>query len=101
MRSWAQLGAVQRTACLAALPRASERFLLCHSDARAAKLIEALSTIRSMDVVVPVKRSESAINLRLRTVAKPDQDVATLLAHLGQKLPKGSKLVQNVVEKNH
>ena len=95
----------------------------------AAKLLEAVSTIRSMDVVVPVKRAEHTmdlvipvkraagaielrlrtlvkrakriINLRLRTVAKPDQDVATLLAHLGLKLPKGSKLVQNVVEKNH
>ena len=95
----------------------------------AAKLLEAVSTIRSMDVVVPakraehtmdlvvpvkraagaielrlrtlVKRAERAIKLRLRTLAKPHQDVATLLAHLGLKLPKGSKLVQNVVEKNH
>ena len=66
---------------------------------RAAKLVEAVSTIRSMDVVVPVKRGERIIDLRLRTVAKPDEDVATLLAHLGLHLPKGSKLVQNVVEK--
>lgn len=67
----------------------------------AAKLIEAVATIRSMDVVVPVKRGERTIDLRLRTVAKPDQDVAVLLAHLGLHLPKGTKLVQNVVEKNH
>jgi len=33
-------------------------------------------------------------------VAEPDPDVALLLAHLGLHLPKGSKLVQNVVEKN-
>ncbi len=66
---------------------------------RAAKLVEAVATIRSMDVVVPVKRGERTINLRLRTVAKPDEDVAILLAHLGLHLPKGSKLVQNVVEK--
>jgi hypothetical protein len=32
--------------------------------------------------------------------AKPDEDVAILLVHLGLHLPKGSKLVQNVVEKN-
>ena len=68
---------------------------------RAAKLLEALSTIRSMDGVVPVKRAAGAIELRLRTLAKPDEDVAVLLAHLGLKLPKGSKLAQNVVEKNH
>lgn len=66
---------------------------------RAAKLVEAVSTIRSMDVVVPVKRGDHIIDLRLRTVAKPDEDVCTLLAHLGLKLPQGSKLVQNVVEK--
>jgi transposase len=68
---------------------------------RAAKLVEAVATIHSMDVVVPVKRGERTIDLRLRTVAKPDQDVAVLLAHLGLQLPKGTKLVQNVVEKNH
>ena len=79
----------------------SERFVLCRSNARAAKLIEAVSTIRSMDVVVPVKRAAGAIDLRLRTLAKPDEDVAVLLAHLGLKLPKGSNLAQNVVEKNH
>ena len=67
---------------------------------RAGKLLEAVETIRSMDVVVPVKRGEEVIPLRLRTVAKPDDDVALLLAHLGLRLPRGSKLVQNVVEKN-
>lgn len=67
---------------------------------RAGKLVEAISTIRSMDVLVPVKRGDRTIDLRLRTVAKPDPDVAVLLAHLGLKLPQGSKLVQNVVEKN-
>jgi hypothetical protein len=65
---------------------------------RAAKLLEAVSSIRSMDVIVPVKRGENVIDLRLRTVAKPDADVAVLLAHLGLKLPQGSKLVQNVLE---
>lgn len=34
------------------------------------------------------------VDLRLRTVAKPDKDVAILLAHLGLRLPQGSKLVQ-------
>lgn len=66
----------------------------------ARKLIPAIATIRSMDVIVPVKRGERTIDLSLRTVAKPDKDVALLLAHLGLQLPKGSKIVQNVVEKN-
>ena len=66
----------------------------------ARKLIQAITTIRSMDVTVPVKRDERTIELRLRTVAKPDKDVALLLAHLGLQLPKGSKIIQNVVEKN-
>lgn len=68
------------------------------SNAR--KLIGAIATIRSMDVVVPVKRGERAIDLRVRVVAKPDEDVATLLAHLGLRLPKRAKLLENVVEKN-
>ena len=67
---------------------------------RAGKLVEAIGTVRSMDVVVPVKRGETTVDLRLRTVAKPDKDVALLLAHLGLRLPKGSKIAQNVVEKN-
>ena len=58
----------------------------------ARKLVEAVSTIRSMDVVVPVKRAEHTIDLRLRTVAKPDQDVAVFLAHLGLTLPKRKHL---------
>jgi len=66
----------------------------------ARKVVTAFSTIRSMDVIVPVKRAGRVLTLRLRTVAKPDPDVALLLAHLGLRLPKGSKLVQNVVEKN-
>jgi len=66
----------------------------------ARKLVAAFSTIRSMDVTVPVKRAERLVTLRLRAVAKPDPDVALLLARLGLHLPKGSKLVQNVVEKN-
>jgi transposase len=66
----------------------------------ARKLIQSIATIQSMDVTVPVRRSDREVTLRLRTVAKPDPDVAHLLAHLGLKLPKGTKLVQNVVEKN-
>lgn len=65
----------------------------------ARQLIRAVETIRSMDVIVPIRRDGETIQVRLRTVAKPDADVALLLAHLGLHLPKGSKIVQNVVEK--
>jgi transposase len=68
------------------------------SNAR--KLINAIGTVKSMDVVVPVRRADLEVKVRLRTVAKPDEDVAVLLAHLGLRLPSRSKMVQNVVEKN-
>ena len=45
--------------------------------------VEAVGTIRAMDVSVPVKRGEREVTLRLRTVARPDAEVALLLAHLG------------------
>ena len=63
------------------------------------KLIDAVATIKSMDVIVPVKRGENTIEARLRTVAKPDDDVANLIAHLGLRLPRRNKRIQNVVEK--
>lgn len=66
----------------------------------ARQLLQSVETIRSMDVVVPVKRGDVAVEVSLRTVAKPDDDVATLLAHLGLSLPRRAKFVQNVVEKN-
>ncbi len=64
----------------------------------ARKLLEGVRTVKSMDVVVPVKREETEMELRLRTVAKPDEDVGTLLAHLGLSLPRRSKVIENVVE---
>ncbi len=63
------------------------------------KLVAAFSTVHSMDLTVPVKCAGRTVTLHLRTVAKPDPDVALLLSHLGLHLPKGSKLIQNVVEK--
>ena len=65
----------------------------------ARRLVEAVGTIRSMDVSVPVKRGDREVRPRLRTGARPDADVAQLLAHIGLRLPKGSRLVENVVEK--
>jgi hypothetical protein len=61
---------------------------------------ETVGTIKLMDVVVPVRRGDLEGKVRLRTVAKPEEDVAVLLSHLGLRLPSRSKRVQDVVEKN-
>jgi hypothetical protein len=39
------------------------------------------------------------MDIRLRTGAKPDKDVAMLLSQLSLQLPNSSKRLQNVVEK--
>lgn len=84
-----------------ALWRSLEMWMLGKGlGSNARKLIQAISTVRSMDIVVPVKRGDHLIDLRVRTVAKPEQEVATLLAHLGLHLPKRARIVENVVEKN-
>ena len=55
-----------------------------------------LDTIRSMDVVLPIK---DKAELRLRLVAKPGKLAAELLARMRLRLPMRPKQVQNVVEK--
>jgi hypothetical protein len=66
------------------------------------QLIKEVATVRSMDVVLPVRQNESQqlSEVRLRVVAWPDRPVAQLLVRLGLELPSIPKLVQNVVEKN-
>jgi hypothetical protein len=66
------------------------------------QLAKEVATVRSMDVVLPVKEAVSGQTreLRLRVVARPDRPVAELLVRLGLDLPNAPKLVQNVVEKN-
>ena len=66
------------------------------------QLVKEVATLRSMDVVLPVKPEESQEprEVRLRVVARPDRPVAELLVRLGLELPSAPKLVQNVVEKN-
>lgn len=66
------------------------------------QLLKEVSTVRSMDVVLPVKEtlSQQVREVRLRVVSRPDRLVAELLARLGLALPTSPKMVQNVVEKN-
>lgn len=58
----------------------------------ARKLVAAVSTIKSMDVLLPVARGEDRFTLRLRVVAKPEKEVAQLLAHLGLQIPRQAKI---------
>jgi transposase len=68
----------------------------------ARQLVKEVATVRSLDVVLPVKENEreQTREVRLRVVARPDRPVAELLVRLGLDLPSAPKLVQNVVEKN-
>jgi transposase len=67
----------------------------------ARQLLKEAATVRSMDVVLPVRElsTETTHELRLRVVARPDRPVAELLHRLGLELPTAPKTVQNVVEK--
>ncbi len=68
----------------------------------ARQLLKEVATVRSMDVVLPIKEdaSQQTRDLRLRVVGRPDRPVAELLVRLGLDLPSAPKQVQNVVEKN-
>ncbi len=68
----------------------------------ARQLLKEVATVRSLDVILPVKESgrEAPREVRLRVVARPDRPVAELLHRLGLELPTAPKAVQNVVEKN-
>lgn len=59
----------------------------------ARRLIEEISTIKSMDVVVPVKQGENVTEVTVRTVAKPERRVAELLTRLNLHLPKGNQIL--------
>jgi transposase len=66
----------------------------------ARQLVGEIATIKSMDVILPVHVGEQSVELRLRTVSKPDRMVAQLLDHLKLRLPARSKMIENVVQKN-
>jgi transposase len=63
----------------------------------ARQLVAELATIKSLDVVLPVKAGENVSELRLRTVARPERMVVELLQRLGLHLPEQSRTVQNAV----
>ena len=63
----------------------------------ARQLVAEIATIKSMDVILPVKAGEGSSELCLRTVARPERLVAELLQRLGLQLPEQSRIVQNAV----
>lgn len=65
----------------------------------ARQLIEEIATIKSMDVVLPVRRGQERTEVRLRVVARPERRVAELLTRLGLELPTRSRVLENVVQK--
>jgi transposase len=65
----------------------------------ARQLVEEVATIKSMDVVLPVRTEQGSTDLRLRVVSRPDRMVAELLQRLGLQLPARSKIIESVVEK--
>lgn len=65
----------------------------------ARKLLAEIGTVKSVDVVLPVKRGESTAEVRLRVVTRPERRVAELLARLDLRLPTRSRVVENVVQK--
>jgi transposase len=64
----------------------------------ARQLVGEIATIRSMDVVLPVRTQQAVTQLRLRVVARPDRMVAELLQHLELYLPQQSRIVENEVQ---
>jgi len=65
----------------------------------ARQLVKQLAGIKSVDVLLPIRRGELRAELRLRWVATPDPATAQLLNHLGLRLPKGTRRIAEVVPK--
>ncbi len=63
----------------------------------ARQLVKQIAQIKSVDVIVPVRRAGVAIALRLRKATTPEPSTAQLLAHLGLRLPEGAREIGLVV----
>jgi hypothetical protein len=66
----------------------------------ARQLVKEMAGIKSMDVLIPVKRGQVETRLRVRVVSTPEPPLAQLLGHLGLRLPKTARILTNVVPKN-
>jgi len=82
--------------CFLALWRALEQWMKASGLGTAPRpLLERITTLRSMDVILPTKTS---VDLRLRVVSQPEKPLAMLLDRLGLLLPGRPKMISNVVQ---
>lgn len=63
----------------------------------ARQLVGEIATVKSLDVILPVREGQTVSELRLRTVSRPEKLVAELLQRLGLPLPQRSRIVENAV----
>jgi transposase len=63
----------------------------------ARQLVGEIATLKSLDVLLPVKTAETVTELRLRMVSQPERLVAELLLRLGMNLPEQNRIVTNAV----
>jgi hypothetical protein len=83
-----------------ALWRSLEQWMQSKSlGSSARQLVKEVAKIKSVDVILPVLRGTARTELRLRVVATPEPATAQLLAHLGLRLPKGPRVIADVVPK--
>jgi hypothetical protein len=81
-----------------ALWRVLERWMTGKGPGSCARqLVGEIATIKSLDVILPVKTVEGGSELRLRTVARSERVVAELLQRLGRTLPEQSRIVGKAV----
>jgi transposase len=65
----------------------------------ARQLVKEMAGVKSVDVIVPVRRAGLRTQLRLRVVTTAEPALAQVLGHLGLRLPQGSRLIGDVVPK--
>ena len=65
----------------------------------ARQLVAEMETIKSMNLILPVRVAEDRVEMRLRTASKPDRMTPELLSHMGLQLPARSRTFANVVQK--
>lgn len=63
-------------------------------------LIKQVTSIKSVDVLLPIKRDAVQTELRLRVISTPEPATAQLPAHLGLRLPKGFRVVTDCSAEN-
>jgi hypothetical protein len=54
--------------------------------------VSEIGVLKSMDVIVPVRRGETTTELTVRTVSHPPRHVAELLTRLQLDLPKRNRI---------